>query len=204
MNNKIVIASNNQGKLSEFSQLLAKKQFDVLPQNQFFSDEVDETGLSFVENAIIKARHACQQSGLAAIADDSGLEVDFLYGAPGIYSARYAEDWNEFIASDRQRRDQLNIDKLLASLNNIPYTQRTARYQCVLVMMRHANDPSPLIVQASWEGHIHIQRQGKNGFGYDPVFWLEDLSCTSAQLSAEQKNQISHRAKALQRLMMQI
>ncbi|MBV7316625.1 RdgB/HAM1 family non-canonical purine NTP pyrophosphatase [Shewanella sp. NIFS-20-20] len=186
----IVLASGNQGKLAEFAQLLAPLGVDMLPQSQFSVSEVAETGTTFVENAIIKARHAAAITGHATIADDSGLEVDALDGAPGIYSARYAGD----NASDND-----NVSKLLTTMQAIP--QRTARFQCVLVYMRHHKDPTPIICQASWEGVVSHQRQGENGHGYDPIFIpneTQDLS--AAQIDAHEKNRLSHRGKALQLL----
>lgn len=190
---KIVLASNNQGKVRELGQMLAKLDMEVLPQSEFNAGEVEETGLTFVENAILKARHAAQVSGLPAIADDSGLEVDALNGAPGIYSARFSGVG----ASDKD-----NLQKLLADLKDVPDQLRTARFQCLLVYMRHAEDPTPLICQGTWEGLITREAQGENGFGYDPVFFVPSHNCTSAQLSAEQKNSLSHRGQALQKFLL--
>lgn len=189
---KVVLASNNAGKVNEFQQLLAGLGFDVVPQGHFNLGSVDETGLSFVENAILKARHAAAATGLPALADDSGIEVDALNGAPGIYSARFAG----VDASDAD-----NNTYLLAQLADVPEPLRTARYQCVLVYMRHALDPMPLICSASWEGRILLAPQGEGGFGYDPLFWLPELNCTSAQLTKENKNRISHRGKAMAALL---
>ena len=186
---KIVLASGNAGKVREFNQLLAGLGYEVLPQSELGVSEVEETGLSFVENAILKARHAAQLTGLPAIADDSGLEVDALHGAPGIYSARYAGPG----ASDTE-----NVAKLLQEMAG--RTDRRARFQCLLVFMRHGDDPVPLICQGSWEGNITEAPAGENGFGYDPVFWVVEHACTSAQLSPEQKNALSHRGKALRAL----
>lgn len=188
---KIVLASNNAGKVREIDQMLAKVNLHVVPQSEFNISDVEETGLSFVENAIIKARHAARESGLPAIADDSGLEVDALQGAPGIYSARYAGE---------NASDEENLQKLLQALKNVAETERTARFQCLMVFMRHATDPTPLIFQGTWEGTITREPAGDNGFGYDPVFFVADKNCTSAQLPAEVKNQLSHRAKALNAL----
>jgi XTP/dITP diphosphohydrolase len=188
---EIVLASNNPGKVREIGQMLADLELQVLPQSAFNIEEVEETGLSFVENAIIKARHAAAESGLPAIADDSGLEVDALNGAPGIYSARYAGPG----ASDAQ-----NLQKLLAGLENVPEAQRTARFQCLLVYMRHAQDPTPLICQGTWEGRITFEPRGDSGFGYDPVFFVPSHNCTSAELAPEVKNQLSHRGQALRLL----
>lgn len=188
---KIVLASNNKGKVRELGQMLASLDMEVLPQSEFNVAEVEETGLTFVENAILKARHAAKVTGLPAIADDSGLEVDALHGAPGIFSARFA-------GSDASDED--NLKKLLAEMKDIPDGQRTARFQCLLVYMRHADDPTPLICQGTWEGIITREPLGGNGFGYDPVFFVPSHKCTSAQLTPEQKNQLSHRGQALQKL----
>ena len=195
MSSKIVLASNNAGKLKEFQQLLTDRQLDVLPQTRFEVCDVEETGLSFVENAIIKARHASKIAGLPAIADDSGLEVDFLEGAPGIYSARF---------SGAGANDLKNNQKLLERLHDVPDEQRSARFQCVLVYMRHPLDPTPLICQGTWEGRILKQPQGSNGFGYDPLFLDPTTGLSSAELSKEEKNTHSHRAKALQCLLAQL
>jgi XTP/dITP diphosphohydrolase len=189
---EVVLASNNAGKVKEFQQLLAGLGFDVLAQSQFNLPSVDETGLSFVENAILKARYAAAATGRPALADDSGIEVDALNGAPGIYSARFA-------GPDASDAD--NNAYLLAQLAAVPEALRTARYQCVLVYMRHAKDSMPLICSASWEGRILTAPQGEGGFGYDPLFWLPELGCTSAQLSKEHKNKISHRGKAMAALL---
>ncbi|MTI14955.1 XTP/dITP diphosphatase [Sansalvadorimonas verongulae] len=189
---EIVIATGNRGKLAEFQEMLAPLNMTVRPQSDFNTGNVEETGLTFVENAILKARHASRISGLPAIADDSGLEVDYLKGAPGIYSARFAgED-----ASDSD-----NIEKLLNEMKGVPAEKRTARFQCVLVFLRHADDPTPLICQGSWDGHILEETRGDNGFGYDPAFFVPETQCASAELKPEQKNQLSHRAKALKLLM---
>lgn len=188
----VVLASNNAGKVAEFQQLLAGVGFNILPQSHFDLPSVEETGLSFVENAILKARHAAAATGLAAFADDSGIEVDALNGAPGIYSARFAG----VNASDAD-----NNAHLLDQLAGVPEHLRTARYQCVLVYMRHGNDPMPLICSASWEGRILTAPQGEGGFGYDPLFWLPELNCTSAQLAKAHKNQISHRGRAMAALL---
>jgi XTP/dITP diphosphohydrolase len=188
---QIVLASNNPGKVREIGQMLADLELEVLPQSSFNIEEVEETGLSFVENAIIKARHAAAAAGLPAIADDSGLEVDALNGAPGIYSARYAGPG----ASDTE-----NLQKLLADLEKVPQEHRTARFQCLMVYMRHAQDPTPLICQGTWEGRIMFEPRGKSGFGYDPVFFVPSHDCTSAELASEVKNQLSHRGQALRHL----
>jgi len=189
---KIVLASNNKGKVREFGEMLSTLNMEVIPQATFNIEDADETGLTFVENAIIKARHASAIAGLPAIADDSGLEVDFLNGAPGIYSARY---------SGEGATDEKNLLKLLEALKDVPEEKRTARFQCVLVYMRHANDPTPLICQGTWEGIILTEPQGDSGFGYDPVFYVPTHKCSSAQLSAEEKNKLSHRGQALKKLL---
>ncbi|MDO6639214.1 RdgB/HAM1 family non-canonical purine NTP pyrophosphatase [Shewanella sp. 5_MG-2023] len=183
---QIVLASGNKGKLTEFDQMLAQFDIEVLPQNQFNVPEVAETGTTFIENAIIKARHAAEITGKAAIADDSGLEVDALQGAPGIYSARYGGEGAS---------EQDNYLKLLAALAN--KTQRKARFQCVLVYMRHAKDPTPIVCQAAWEGTIGLSPQGEQGHGYDPIFIPQGFDISAAELSSEQKNQLSHRGLAL-------
>ncbi|MES9898312.1 MAG: XTP/dITP diphosphatase [Sedimenticola sp.] len=189
---QVVLASNNAGKVREINQLLAEQAIKVLPQKEFDIPEADETGLTFVENAILKARHAAALSGLPAIADDSGIEVDALKGAPGIYSARFAGP---------SCNDQDNNVKLLEDLKDVPEAERNARFQCVMVYMRHAEDPTPIICQGTWEGRILTEPQGENGFGYDPLFLVPDQGCTSAELSAEQKNKLSHRGQALRKLM---
>lgn len=191
---RVVLASGNRGKLKEFQYLLSSVGFEVLPQSEFDVCDADETGLSFVENAIIKARHACQLTGLPAIADDSGLEVDALLGKPGIYSSRFA-------GVDGDDKDAANNQKLLNSLEGLSQGERTARFQCVLVYMRHAEDPTPLICQASWEGLILHQAAGEGGFGYDPLFFVPEKNCASAQLDKADKNAISHRGKAMQKLL---
>ena len=185
---KIVLATGNLGKVKELSAMLQGLQIEVVPQSEFAVSEVAETGTTFVENAIIKARHAARITGLPAIADDSGLAVDALGGAPGVYSARYAGD---------NANDKNNIEKLLQALDGVASEQRQARFLCVLVYMAHADDPTPIICQGEWHGTITTQTLGDNGFGYDPVFWLTEQQCSSAQLSASQKNQLSHRGKAL-------
>ena len=188
---KIVLASNNKGKVREFGEMLSTLNMEVVPQATFNIEDADETGLTFVENAIIKARHASAIAGLPAIADDSGLEVDFLKGAPGIYSARY---------SGEGATDEKNLLKLLEALKDVPEEKRTARFQCVLVYMQHENDPTPLICQGTWEGVILTEPQGENGFGYDPIFYVPTHKCSSAQLNAEEKNKLSHRGQALNKL----
>lgn len=181
----VLLASGNAGKLRELGEVLASLGVTLKPQADFNVPEVDEVGLSFVENAIIKARAAAAHSGLPAIADDSGLEVDYLNGAPGIYSARYSGGG-----------DAANNARLLQELLDVPEAERSARFQCVLVYMRHELDPTPLVCQASWEGAILLAPSGEHGFGYDPLFYVPEHQCSSAQLSPEIKNRISHRAKA--------
>lgn len=192
---KIVLASGNAGKVRELNHLLAGFNIEIVPQTQFNIPEAVEDGLSFVENSIIKARHAAKLTGLPAIADDSGIEVDALNHAPGIYSARY---------SGEGANDQKNNDKMLRELTGVPEAKRTARYQCVLVFMRDGNDPMPIIAQGSLEGRILEAPRGAGGFGYDPIFWLPDHGCAAAEISLEEKNKISHRAKAMQALVQQL
>lgn len=192
--NKLVLASSNKGKLAEFGQILQRRSIELIPQSDLGVDDALETGLSFVENAILKARHASQETGLPAIADDSGLEVDALNGEPGIYSARYA-------GVNGADADQANNEKLLEALEQIPEVQRTARFQCVIALLRHAKDPVPLICQGSWEGCILFQERGRNGFGYDPLFFVPTHNCASAELDPSVKNQLSHRGQALQQLL---
>lgn len=185
---KIVLASGNKGKLREFAQLFSSMDIEVVPQSDFDVPEAEETGLTFVENAIIKARNAAKHTGLPAIADDSGIEVDALQGKPGIYSARFAGE---------NATDLDNLNLLLDSLQDKPNAERSARYQCLLVYMQHENDPTPLISQARWEGRILAAPVGDGGFGYDPIFWVDETQCSAAELSPEQKHAISHRGKAI-------
>ncbi|SDX67270.1 XTP/dITP diphosphohydrolase [Allochromatium warmingii] len=187
----ILLASNNAGKVRELAHLLADSPLQINAQRDYGVPEVEETGLSFVENAILKARHAAQHSGLPALADDSGLEVDALHGAPGIYSARYA---------GVGASDAANIEQLLADLTAVPESERTARFQCVLVYLRHATDPTPLICQGTWEGRVLYEPCGTNGFGYDPIFFVPTHGCSAAELDPETKNQLSHRGQALRQL----
>lgn len=182
---RVVLASGNRGKLRELSGILAPLGVQLVPQGEFGVPEVPEDGLSFVENAIIKARAAAAHTGLPAIADDSGLEVDWLQGEPGIHSARYSG-----------RGDAANNDRLLAELEDVPDEQRGARFQCVMVYMRHPRDPMPLVCQAAWEGRILRAPRGEEGFGYDPLFYVPEYDCSSAELPPEVKNRISHRARA--------
>jgi XTP/dITP diphosphohydrolase len=188
---EIVLASSNPGKVREINQLLATLDLHVQPQSEFGVIDAEETGLTFVENAILKARNAAQHTGLPAIADDSGIEVDALNGAPGIYSARFAGD---------NASDQANLEKLLSELEGLPEAQRSARFQCLMVFMAHANDPTPVICQGTWEGRILTTARGDNGFGYDPVFYVPTHDCSSAELSADVKNALSHRGQALRQL----
>lgn len=185
---KIVLATGNQGKVREMADILSEFGFDVVAQSEFNVSEVAETGTTFIENAIIKARHAAKETGLPAIADDSGLEVDYLNGAPGIYSARYSGEG----ATDKQ-----NIEKLLDAMQGVDTEKRTARFHCVLVLMRHENDPTPLVCHGKWEGQILTEEHGENGFGYDPVFFVPEDNCASAELDPSRKKQLSHRGKAL-------
>lgn len=188
---KIVLASNNPGKVLEI-QALAGALAEIVPQSQFNVPDAEEMGLSFVENAILKARHAASHTSLPALADDSGLEVDALHGAPGIYSARYA---------GKDASDWTNLEKLLSDLAEVPEAERGARFVCVMVYLRHALDPTPIICQGTWEGHILFEAKGKNGFGYDPIFFVPTHGCSSAELPPEVKNRLSHRAQALKKML---
>jgi XTP/dITP diphosphohydrolase len=188
---RIVLASNNAGKVREINELLAGASIQVIPQGELGVPEAEETGLTFVENAILKARNAAAQSGLPAIADDSGLEVDALEGAPGIYSARYAGPG----ASDAD-----NLARLLAAMEAVEDGRRSARFQCLMVYVRHAKDPTPVICQGTWEGRILRRPAGANGFGYDPVFLVPSQGCSAAELDSPTKNALSHRGQALRRL----
>ena len=189
---KIVLASGNKGKVREFNQLFAELDIEVVPQTEFGVPEAEETGLTFVENAIIKARNAAAHTGLPAIADDSGIEVDVLNGAPGIYSARY---------SGPGATDEANCQKMLKEMQGVSEEARSARFQCLLVLMEHDKDPTPIICQGTWEGQITTVPQGENGFGYDPVFYVPQHHCTAAQLGSDVKNRLSHRGQALQKLL---
>ncbi len=185
---KIVLASGNAGKLREINRLFADSGIEVVPQSDFNVPDVAETGTTFVENAIIKARHAAEHTGLPAISDDSGIEVDALGARPGVWSARYAgEDAN----------DTDNNNRMLQELAGVAEADRTARYQCIIVFMRDHNDPVPLISQASWEGRILEAPRGEGGFGYDPIFYVPSHDCSSGELEPDEKNRISHRGKAL-------
>ncbi|WP_017347664.1 XTP/dITP diphosphatase [Pantoea sp. A4] len=185
---KVVLATGNPGKVRELADLLSAFGLDIVAQTDLGVESAEETGLTFIENAILKARHAAQQTGLPAIADDSGLAVDALGGAPGIYSARYAgED-----ASDEQ-----NLLKLLDALETVPDGERQAQFHCVLVYVRHAADPTPLVFHGSWEGEIARTPAGSDGFGYDPVFYVPALGKSAAELTKDEKRAVSHRGKAL-------
>lgn len=189
---KVVLATGNAGKVRELANLLADFGFDVVAQTELNVESVEETGLTFIENAILKARHAAKVTGLPALADDSGLAVDALGGAPGIYSARYAgED-----ASDQQ-----NLDKLLEALKDVPDEKRQAQFHCVLVYMRHAEDPTPLVFHGSWPGVITHAPAGQGGFGYDPIFYVPSEGKTAAELTRDEKSAISHRGQALKLLL---
>lgn len=188
----IVLASSNPGKVREINQLLAELDMHVVAQGDYGVMDAEETGLTFVENAILKARNAATHTGQPAIADDSGIEVDALNGAPGIYSARYA---------GAGASDQDNLQKLLEALRDVPEAGRTARFQCLMVYMRHGEDPTPLICQGTWEGRILFEPRGENGFGYDPVFHVPTHNCSSAELEPDVKNTLSHRGQALRLLL---
>jgi XTP/dITP diphosphohydrolase len=192
---RVVIATGNPGKLQELRAMLEPLALEVVPLSEFTRTAVAETGLTFVENAIIKARHAAQLAQLPAIADDSGLEVDALHGAPGIHSARYAGE---------RASDEDNLRKLLATLAGRSASERSGRYCCALVYMRWAEDPFPLISQATWEGRIAAAPRGSGGFGYDPIFELPQRGMTVAELPAAEKNQLSHRGQALRGLVAQL
>ncbi|MCB1785066.1 MAG: RdgB/HAM1 family non-canonical purine NTP pyrophosphatase [Gammaproteobacteria bacterium] len=191
MPQRVVLATGNPGKVKEFQELLAEHDVSIVPQSDFAVPDAEETGLTFVENAILKARNAAMHTGLPAIADDSGLEVDHLNGAPGIYSARYAGDAGSVA----------NNEKLLQALAGVPTQERGARFQCLLVYLRHADDPTPIICQGTWEGRILESAQGEAGFGYDPLFFVPTDNCSAAQLAADRKNSLSHRGQALQCLL---
>jgi XTP/dITP diphosphohydrolase len=190
---KLVLASNNPGKLREFAALLAPLDFEVLPQSALGITEAEEPHFTFVENALAKARHAARLTGLPAMADDSGICAEALGGAPGVFSARYAGE---------PKSDQRNNEKLIAELKD--KADRRAHYYCVLVFVRHADDPQPMIAEGEWHGEIVDTPRGQGGFGYDPYFWLPEFGCTAAELPAEKKNAISHRGKALARLIEQL
>ncbi|TDQ37038.1 RdgB/HAM1 family non-canonical purine NTP pyrophosphatase [Thiopseudomonas denitrificans] len=186
--NTLVLASHNAGKLKELQAMLGDR-FQVRSVAEFSSEAPEETGLSFIENAILKARHAARVSGLPALADDSGLAVDFLGGAPGIHSARYSGTGD----------DAANNTKLLEVLKDVPDARRGAQFVCALALVQHAEDPLPVVCEGLWQGRILHAARGEHGFGYDPLFWIEEHGCSSAELSPELKNRISHRALAMQR-----
>ncbi|MEJ1096353.1 MULTISPECIES: RdgB/HAM1 family non-canonical purine NTP pyrophosphatase [unclassified Pseudoxanthomonas] len=188
---KLVLASSNHGKLEELRSLLADSSIELIAQSDLGVSDADETATTFVENALIKARHACQITGLPALADDSGICVDALHGAPGLYSARYAGQHG-----DAAR----NIDKLLEAMKDVPDGQRSAHFYCVLVLLRHANDPQPLIVEGEWRGHILHERRGSGGHGYDPVFFDPRHGQSAAEMALDFKNKLSHRGQALVQL----
>ena len=189
--NHWVLASNNAGKLREFNDLLAPLAIKIQPQAELEVPDAIEDGLSFIENALIKARHAARLTGLPALSDDSGLEVDALHGAPGIYSARYAS------MAGGDKSDLANLNKLLVDLKDVPPAERTARFHCVLAFMRHADDPTPIVIQGTWEGSLLQAPAGDKGFGYDPIFWVAAHGCSAAQLSKAEKNRLSHRGLAV-------
>ena len=191
---KIILASNNTGKIREFNAMLTGI-YEVVSMSDMNVKEVPEIGLTFVENALIKARNASEQSGLPALADDSGIVIDALGGAPGIYSARYAGNHGD---------DKANTQKILDDMAQVADAQRSARFWCAIVFVEHANDPTPIIIQRGWEGEIMREKSGENGFGYDPIFYVPTHKKSSAELSSEQKNNISHRGKALQALLSEL
>ncbi|KHN53700.1 RdgB/HAM1 family non-canonical purine NTP pyrophosphatase [Pectobacterium fontis] len=189
---KVVLATGNPGKVRELASLLADFGLDIVAQTELGVDSAEETGLTFIENAILKARHAAHITGLPAIADDSGLAVDTLGGAPGIYSARYA---------GMDASDQQNLDKLLLTVKDVPDEQRHASFHCVLVYLRHAEDPTPIVCHGRWQGVLTHQASGRGGFGYDPIFFVPELGKTAAELTREEKNAHSHRGQALRQLL---
>ena len=192
---QLVLATGNAGKVKEIMGMLQPLGWQVTPQTEFFASEVEETGLSFIENAILKARYACAQTGLPAMADDSGIEVSAMQGRPGIYSSRYAGP---------DANDQDNIQKMLSEMMDVPEGQRQASFYCAMAFCRHEHDPTPLIALGQWQGEILRTPVGAGGFGYDPIFFVPDLGLSSAELSKAQKSQISHRALALRALVEQI
>lgn len=195
MAHEVVLATNNPGKALEFASLLRGMDLRIRSQSDFAVPEAEETSLSFIENAILKARNAARHTGLPAIADDSGLIVDALHGAPGIYSARYA---------GLGMGDAANNKKLLEALRDVPLEQRSARFHCVIAYLRHAEDPTPLIAQGTWEGSILTSPRGDQGFGYDPLFWVPTHGCSAAELDPAIKSDISHRGQALRSLLAQL
>lgn len=195
MPDRIVLASSNADKVREINAMLAEHEVRIISQSEFNVPAVAETGLTFVENALIKARNAARHTGLPAIADDSGIELDALNGLPGIYSARYA-------GADAD--DEANLEKLIEEVRKLPEEQRQARFVCLMVYLRHAEDPIPLIAEGIWEGVAVTTPRGKNGFGYDPMFYVPAHHCTSAELPPDTKNRLSHRGQALRRLVTQL
>jgi XTP/dITP diphosphohydrolase len=192
---ELVLASDNQGKLKELTALLSDSGFGVVGQGDLGVTPAEETGETFVENAILKARNAARQTGRPAIADDSGIEVDALKGAPGVYSARFAGD---------HATDSDNVAKLLSQLADVQLEDRKARFRCLMVYLRRADDPAPLICEGTWSGQITPTPSGENGFGYDPVFWVPEEGCTAAELNPARKNVLSHRAQALKKLVAEL
>ncbi|HCP20117.1 MAG: non-canonical purine NTP pyrophosphatase, RdgB/HAM1 family [Marinobacter sp.] len=195
MARKLVIASNNKGKIAELTDLLAPLGLQPVAQGELGVSEAEEPAVTFVENAIIKARHAARVTGLPALADDSGLAVDALDGRPGVRSARFAGE---------EATDNDNVEALLAALKDTPEAQRSAQFHCVLVYLRHADDPTPIICHGRWPGRILAEPRGQGGFGYDPVFLVPEHGCSAAELTREQKGRISHRGRALASLLDQL
>ena len=195
MTRELVLASDNQGKLKELTALLSDRGFSVVGQGDLDVTPAEETGETFIENAILKARNAARQTGHPAIADDSGIEVDALKGAPGVYSARFAGD---------NATDSDNVAKLLSQLTDVQSEDRKARFRCLMVYLRRADDPAPLICEGTWSGKVTLTPSGENGFGYDPVFWVPDEGCTAAELNPARKNVLSHRAQALKQLVAEL
>ena len=195
MTRQLVLASDNQGKLKELTALLSDRGFSVVGQGDLDVTPAEETGETFIENAILKARNAARQTGHPAIADDSGIEVDALKGAPGVYSARFAGD---------NATDSDNVAKLLSQLTDVQSEDRKARFRCLMVYLRRADDPAPLICEGTWSGKVTLTPSGENGFGYDPVFWVPDEGCTAAELNPARKNVLSHRAQALKQLVAEL
>ncbi len=189
---QVVLASNNPGKLREIGEMLAGLHLNIIPQSQHNVPDVEETGKTFIENAIIKAKNAATHTGLPTIADDSGIEVDALNGVPGIYSARYAGEGAS---------DEANLLKLIEAVKQLPEDKRTVRFVCCMVYLRNADDPAPVIAEGIWEGIAVTEPKGTNGFGYDPMFFVPSHNCTSAELSPDVKNQLSHRGQALRSLL---
>jgi non-canonical purine NTP pyrophosphatase (RdgB/HAM1 family) len=191
----IILASNNPGKAKEINALLDGSTFNVISQSEFNVEEVEETGLTFIENALIKARNAARYTDHPVIADDSGIEIFALNGKPGIYSARYA---------GKDASDEDNLNKLIEDIKPLKQEDRKARFVCVMVFLKHAEYSTPIIAQGIWNGSVITEPRGENGFGYDPMFYVPTHECTSAELSAEIKNKLSHRGQALQQLLVQI